>query len=98
MPTAISDANKLAEFVQPAKLAAAGFLQPTRVSVIAGTDHSGTEAYYVYLIFPDETPDTDLAWSKVKPMVRWVRDQIREADGEQRWPYVRVMRECEPLI
>src|SRR5258708_2103163 len=97
MATAILDANELSGLIQPDKLAAQGFLPPKRVSVIAGTDHSGEEAFHVYLVYADDTPDVALAWSKVKPMVRWVRNEIRRASGEERWPYVRVTRASDLL-
>lgn len=95
MAIAISSPDELAGLVQPAQLAAAGFASPKRVSVTAGTDHTGDEVYRVFLIFPDGTPASHLAWSRVKPMVQWVRDRIWKANGEQRWPYVRVMREAD---
>jgi hypothetical protein len=97
MPAVISNASELADLIQPDELAAAGFTGPSRVSVLAGTDHVGEDAYHVYLIFPDETAPDQLAWSKVKPMVQWVRDRIWKANGEQRWPYVRVKREADLL-
>lgn len=97
VPAPILDANELASLVQPEKLAAQGFLPPNRVSVIAGTDHTGEEAFHVYLVYGDDTPDVALAWSNVKPTVRWVRNEIRRASGEERWPYVRVKREANSL-
>jgi hypothetical protein len=97
MEAVVTDTKVLAELVQPEKLAGKGFPAPHRVSVIFGTDHTGEEAYHVYLVFSDDTPDELLAWSKVKPMVRWVQNQIWKAVGERRWPYVRVMRQSELL-
>ena len=95
MVTVIPSAKNLRDLILPAKLAAQGFLQPLRVSIIDGTDHSGEAAFYVDLVYPDDTPDTALAWSQVKPMVRWVRNEIRRASGEERWPYVRVTRDSD---
>ena len=95
MPSVISNTDELAGLIQPAKLAAGGFVSPKRVLVTTGTDHTGDDVYRVYLIFPDGTAERQLAWSKVKPMVQWVQDQIWKANGEQRWPYVRVAREAE---
>lgn len=95
MAAAILNAGDLADLIQPDKLAAAGFIAPRRVSVASGTDHTGDDVYRVYLIFPDETPEEELAWSKVKQMVEWVRDRIWKASGEERWPYVRVTREAD---
>jgi len=60
-----------------------------------GTDNSGEAAFHIYLVYPDDTPDAALAWNKVKPMVRWVRNEIRRASGEERWPYVRVTRDAD---
>jgi hypothetical protein len=95
MAATISNVDELADLIQPAKLAAEGFVAPKRVLVTAGTDHTGDDAYRVYLVFPDETAADQLAWSKVKPMVEWVRDRIWKANGEQRWPYVSVTREVD---
>ena len=95
MTTGIADTRSLANLIQPAKLKAHGFPKPARVSVIFGTDHTGEESYQVFLVFSDKTPDATLAWSNVKGMVRWVQEQIRQADGERRWPYVRVKRESD---
>jgi hypothetical protein len=94
MPAANLDASELASLVQPERIAAQGFLAPKRVSVVDGTDHSGDEAYYVSLVYASNTPDAALDWFSVKPTVRWVRDEIRRASGEARWPYVRVKREA----
>jgi hypothetical protein len=91
------DTKCLADLVQPEKLAEQGFPVPNRVSVVFGTDHTGEEAYYVYLVFADGTPDADLSWGNVRRMVRWAQDRIWKASGEQRWPYVRVKRESELL-
>ncbi|HZM05632.1 MAG TPA: hypothetical protein VFC44_21730 [Candidatus Saccharimonadales bacterium] len=89
------DTKSLASLVQPSKLAKKDFSVPNRVCVTSGTDHTGEDAYYVYLVFPDNTPDESLSWDKIKQMVRWVRGQIWKANGEERWPYVRVKRESE---
>jgi hypothetical protein len=97
MAAANVDTKSLADLVQPEKLAEQGFPVPNRVSVVFGTDHTGEEAYHVYLVFADDTPDACLAWANAKRMVRWVQDRIWKASGEQRWPYVRVKRESELL-
>ena len=97
MALAATSTRELAELIQPRELARQGFAEPSRVSVIFGTDHSGEEAYYVYLVFPDETPEEALTWKKVKPMIQWVRARIREADEFQHWAYVRALRESEQL-
>jgi hypothetical protein len=95
MTVAILSAAQLAELIRPEKLVAQGFLRPQRALVVDSTDHFGEAAYHVYLVYPDDTPDSALAWSKVKPMVRWVRREIRRASGEERWPYVRVLRNSD---
>jgi hypothetical protein len=95
MATAILNADELAGLVQPDKIAEAGFVPPKRVSVTAGTDHAGDDVYRVFLVFPDNSPEDQLAWDKVKAMVHWVRDRIWKANGEERWPYVRVKREAD---
>src|SRR6266496_2066708 len=97
MTAGVVDTRNLASLIQPDTLEAQGFPKPGRVSLIFGTDHTGEEAYFVYLVFPDDTPEATLAWSNVKPMVRWVRDRIWKTDGERRWPYVRVKRESDLL-
>ncbi|MBM3882843.1 MAG: hypothetical protein FJ387_24490 [Verrucomicrobia bacterium] len=97
MAIADVDTTTLATLVEPKRLKQQGFPAPKRVSVILGTDHTGAEAYHVYLVFPDETSDDALAWNKVKAMVRSVQDRIWSEDGHQRWPYVRVVRESELL-
>lgn len=95
MAIAMLSANELAGLIQPEVLAAQGFLPPERALVIEGTDHSGEAAFHVYLVYPDDIPEGALTWSKVKPMVRWVRNEIRRASGEERWPYVRVVRKSD---
>src|ERR1700677_1096122 len=97
MAGTILNTKDLEALIQPEKLADQGFLRPERVSVIAGTDHTGEEAFHVFLVYPDDTPDAVLAWNKVKPMVRWVWNEIRQASGEERWPYVRVTRNADLL-
>ncbi len=89
------DPKALAGLVQPKKLKARGFPAPTQVLLTFGTDHTGEDAYRVYLVFPDDTPDDALSWTRMKPMVRWVQSKIWEADGERHWPYVRVKRKSE---
>lgn len=95
MATATLEAEELEGLIQPERLKEMGFPKPERVSVVLGSDHTGEEAYKVYLVFSDGTPDEELEWKSVKPMVRWVHKQIWEADGQRRWPYVRVARESE---
>jgi hypothetical protein len=95
MQMARVDTKMLEKLIQPRKLAAQGFLAPKRVSVTLGTDHTGDDAYFVYLVYADDTPDSVFEWDKLKDMVHWTRARIWKADGEQRWPYVGVKREGE---
>jgi hypothetical protein len=95
MSSVVMDIGALAALVHPDKLTAEGFLRPERVLVIPGTDHSGEEAFHVYAVYANDTPDEALAWNKVKTMVRWMRNKIRKASGEVRFPYVRVVREAD---
>jgi hypothetical protein len=58
-----------------------------------GTDSVGEDSFYIDLVFPNKTPDKDLAWKKIEPMVSWVRNLIWTETGAQLWPYVNVWRE-----
>ena len=84
---------ELEKRIRPQLIEDQGFPRPKRVTMIASPDHTGDEAYFVYLVFPNTTPDSALSWRKIKAMVDWVRATIWEADGERHWPYVRVKRE-----
>ena len=64
--------------IQPNELAKHGFPRPKRVSLIEGNDSEGEEAFHIYLVFPDDTRDEDLAWNKIEPMVSWVRNFVWE--------------------
>src|SRR5438034_5071710 len=65
--------DRLRERIKPEELAKHGFPRPKDVRLSRGTDSTGEEAFYVYLVFPDKTPDETLAWKKIEPMVSWVR-------------------------
>jgi len=98
MPTANRQPlDNIRDQIQPDELTKHGFPRPKRVSLIEGTDSEGEEAFHIYLVFPDDTRDEDLAWNKIEPMVSWVRNFVWEKTGETRWPYVRVKREKEIL-
>ena len=92
MPTAITDTAELEKLIQPEKLAEQGLPKPKRVAIAAARDHTGDDAYYVYLIFPNSTPDSAFAWRRIKPLVNWVHDTIWKANGERHWPYITVKR------
>jgi hypothetical protein len=85
--------NEVTAEIQPAKLQARGFFPPQRVSIIEGKNSDGEPAYYVYLVYPDRTPDAALTWKKVEPMVSWVWKYVSDHTGQTRWPYVKVKRE-----
>ena len=81
--------------IDPEELAKHGFPRPKEVRLSLATDSTGDEAFYVFLVFPNKTPDAALAWKKIEPMVSWVRDQLWTATGGQIWPYVKVHRQKE---
>lgn len=89
--------NEVRTHIQPEELAKRGFPRPKRVSLIEGTDSEGEHAFHIYLAFPDDTPDEDLAWQKIEPMVSWVRKYVWDSTDGKYWPYVRVKREKEIL-
>jgi len=87
--------DSLRERIKPEELAKHGFPRPKDVRLSRRTDSTGQEAFYVYLVFPDKTPDENLAWKKIEPMVSWVRDLIWTETGAELWPYVKVRRQKE---
>jgi Family of unknown function (DUF6166) len=87
--------ESLRERIKPDELAKHGFPRPKEVRLSRGTDSTGEDAFYVFLVFPDKTPDEALAWKKIEPMVSWVRDLIWTETGERLWPYVKVKRQKE---
>jgi len=87
--------DSLRERIKPDELAKLGFPRPKDVQLSRSTDSTGEEAFYVFLVFPDKTPDDALAWKKIEPMVSWVRDLIWTETGERLWPYVKVKRQKE---
>jgi hypothetical protein len=94
----IAESNSLDHLlnqIQPDELAKHGFPRPKAVRLSRGIDSVGDEAFYVFLVFPNKTPEEDLAWARIEPMVSWVRDLIWIKTGEQLWPYVKVKREKE---
>ncbi|HWY75155.1 MAG TPA: hypothetical protein VN281_06040 [Verrucomicrobiae bacterium] len=87
--------NDLRERIKPDELAKRGFPRPRDVQLFRGTDSTGEESFYVYLVFPDKTPDKNLAWKKIEPMVSWVRELILTETDHRLWPYVKVGRKKE---
>jgi hypothetical protein len=86
--------REIAAAIQPDKLPAS-FPRPQRVSIIEGQNSERETALYVYLVFPNSTPDSILAWKKIEPMVRWVHDYVWNHTGQSAWPYVKVKKEEE---
>jgi hypothetical protein len=87
--------DDIRERIRPDELKRQGFPRPKSVLLTKGTDSSGDEAFYVFLVFPNKTPEKALAWKKIEPMVSWVRDLIWTETGERLWPYVKVKRQKE---
>ena len=85
--------NNLQERISPDQLANQGFPRPKRVLLTKGHDSDGDEAFYVFLVFPNKTPEKALAWKRIEPMVSWVRDFIWTETGARLWPYVKVKRQ-----
>jgi hypothetical protein len=85
--------DSLRERIKPDELAKHGFPRPRDVQLSRSTDSTGEDAFYVFLVFPDKTPDDALAWKKIESMVSWVRDLIWTETGERFWPYVKVKRQ-----
>ena len=85
--------DSLRERIAPEELARHGFPRPKNVLLTKGTDSDGEDAFYIFLIFPDKTPEKDLLWKKIEPMVSWVRDLVWNETGAQLWPYVKVKRQ-----
>lgn len=85
--------DNLRERIKPDELAKQGFPRPKDVRLFRNTDSTGEEAFYVYLVFPDKTPEEALAWEKIEPMVSWVRNLIWTETGARLWPYVKVKRQ-----
>jgi hypothetical protein len=85
----------LQERIKPDVLARHGFPRPKDVRLSRTKDSTGEDAFYIYLVFPDRTPEEAFAWEKIEPMVSWVRNLILTETGARLWPYVKVKREKE---
>ena len=87
--------DSMRERINPDALEKQGFPRPKDVRLSRSSDSTGEEAFYVYLVFPDRTPEEALAWEKIEPMVSWVRNLIWTETGARLWPYVKVKRQKE---
>jgi len=96
MTTAERDTlDNLRERIKPDALALRGFPRPKKVVLRKRFDSEGEESLYVYLVFPNKTPEKAFAWKKIEPMVSWVQDLILTETGGRPWPYVKVKRQKE---
>jgi hypothetical protein len=95
MTITLPDIKALNELIAPDKIAAQGFLRPSKAVLVDSSDHDGDPSFQVYLVYPNKTKEPELAWSKQKHIVHWVREVIRASYGEDRWVYVDVMRSSE---
>jgi hypothetical protein len=87
--------NSFQDRIKPEELVKRGFPRPDDVLVSRNKDSTGDEAFYIYLVFPDKTPDRALAWDKVEPMVSWVQNLVWTETGGLMWPYVKIKRHKE---
>lgn len=87
--------DSLRQRIAPDELAKHGFPRPKDVTLSQSTDSTGEDAFYVFLVFPNKTPEAALAWKKIEPMVSWVRSLIWTETGGRLWPYVKVKRQKE---
>jgi hypothetical protein len=83
-------AEELSRLVTPDILAAQGFKKPKKVVVTEGTDSTGDEAYYVWIVYPDSTPQKELSLRNTSPLQNWIREQISGVAGEDRYVYVMI--------
>jgi len=97
MPSEVTpNLNDVRSEIQPTKLKEAGFtFLPQRVSLIEGINSDKEHVYYVYLVYSNNTPEPNLAWKKIEPIVTWVRKHVWDRTGQTTWPYVKVKREQE---
>ncbi len=95
MTAVVTDLNELQQMISKEKFVEKGFPAPVRTSILVGSDHSGEEAYYIYVVYPDHTTDEDLDYKKIKPILNWIHETIWGASGAERWPYIRIRRESE---
>jgi hypothetical protein len=87
--------DSIQEWIKPDALEKQGFPRPKEVRLSRSSDSNGEEAFYVYLVFADRTPEEALAWEKIEPMVSWVRNLIWTETDARLWPYVKVKRQKE---
>lgn len=63
-----------------------------RFTVYADNDSTGDPAYYIAVLVDNDTPERDLTSEKVRPIEDLIFDKVFRGPDE-RWPYVRVVRE-----
>lgn len=67
-----------------------------RFEVIPGYDSTGDPAYYINVLVDDATPEKGLTLEKVRPIEDLIFEKLYHSP-EDRWPYVRTIRESESL-
>jgi hypothetical protein len=65
-----------------------------RFEVQADHDYSGDPAYYITVLVDDATPEEDLVRAKTRPIEDLIFEKLYHGP-EDRWPYVRTIRESE---
>lgn len=83
-----------ASLIQPDKMPP-NMPRPKRVTLEYGLDHSGDEAFYINLIYPDDVSNDAISWKRVEPLYNWVVNTMWDATDEQTLSYVYVRRESE---
>ena len=95
MPKTFSAVSELQRLIQPDVLAKHGFPRPERVLLMEYRDSTDLDSYYVYLVYPEKTPDGELRRAKIAPLEKWVKQTIYDHAGYERYPYVWVRRPSE---
>ena len=95
MPKTLSEVSKLQALIQPEVLAKHGFPKPERVLLLEQRDSTDLDSYYVYVVYPEKTPDDALRRAKIAPVEKWVKQTIYDQAGYERYPYVWVRRPSE---
>ena len=95
MPRVFSEVSELQKMIQPDRFVKEGFPKPDRVLLLELPDSTDLESYYVYVVYPEKTPDDELRRAKIAPIEQWVKQTIYDNAGYQRYPYVWVRRPSE---
>lgn len=90
MPKIVPSVHDLNRLVTPDVLAGRGFRKPTKVVVREGSDSTGHDAYYVWVIYPDNIPQKDLALRQTAPLQDWIEAELSKAVGDDAYTYVMI--------